>query len=46
VAIDRGNVLHSAQLFASRGLFDAAINEWKKLSSEWPGDGSIFNSIG
>jgi len=46
VAIDRGNVLHSAQLFASRGQFDAAINEWKKLSSEWPGDGSIFNSIG
>ncbi len=46
MAIDRGNVLHSAQLFASRGQFDAAINEWKKLSSEWPGDGSIFNSIG
>jgi len=46
VAIDRGNVLHSAQLFASRGQFDAAINEWKKLASEWPGDGSIFNSIG
>jgi len=46
VAIDRGNILHSAQLFASRGQFDAAINEWKKLSNEWPGDGSIFNSIG
>ncbi|TKB88639.1 MAG: tetratricopeptide repeat protein [Nitrospira sp.] len=46
MAIDRGNVLHSAQLFASRGQFDAAINEWKKLASEWPGDGSIFNSIG
>ncbi|HSL02577.1 MAG TPA: tetratricopeptide repeat protein, partial [Nitrospiraceae bacterium] len=46
MAIDRGNVLHSAQLFASRGQFDAAINEWKKLSTEWPGDGSIFNSIG
>ena len=38
--------LHSAQLFASRGQFDAAINEWKKLSAESPGDGSIFNSIG
>ena len=25
---------------------DAAINEWKKLSAESPGDGSIFNSIG
>jgi tetratricopeptide (TPR) repeat protein len=38
--------LRSAQLFASRGQFDAAINEWKKLSAESPGDGSIFNSIG
>ncbi|MDN5941377.1 MAG: tetratricopeptide repeat protein [Nitrospira sp.] len=46
MAIDRGNVLQSAQLFASRGQFEAAINEWKKLSTEWPGDGSIFNSIG
>ena len=46
MAIDRGSVLHSAQLFASRGQFDAAINEWKKLSNESPGDGSIFNSIG
>jgi tetratricopeptide (TPR) repeat protein len=44
--IDRSTVLHSAQLFASRGQFDAAINEWKKLSVESPGDGSIFNSIG
>lgn len=46
MAIDRSSVLHSAQLFASRGQFDAAINEWKKLSVESPGDGSIFNSIG
>ncbi len=46
MAIDRSSVLHSAQLFASRGQFDAAINEWKKLSTESPGDGSIFNSIG
>ena len=46
MAIDRSTVLHSAQLFASRGQFDAAINEWKKLSTESPGDGSIFNSIG
>jgi tetratricopeptide (TPR) repeat protein len=46
LAIDRSSVLHSAQLFASRGQFDAAINEWKKLSAESPGDGSIFNSIG
>lgn len=46
MAIDRGNVLQSAQLFTSRGQFEAAINEWKKLSTESPGDGSIFNSIG
>ena len=46
MAIDRSKILHSAQLFASRGQFDAAINEWKKLSVESPGDGSIFNSIG
>jgi len=46
LAIDRSSVLRSAQLFASRGQFDAAINEWKKLSIESPGDGSIFNSIG
>lgn len=46
MAIDRSSVLRSAQLFASRGQFDAAINEWKKLSIESPSDGSIFNSIG
>jgi len=46
LAIDRSSVLRSAQLFASRGQFDAAINEWNKLSIESPGDGSIFNSIG
>jgi len=46
LGIDRSKVLHSAQLFASKGQFDAAINEWKKLSAESPGDGSIYNSIG
>ena len=46
MGIDRSKVLHSAQLFASKGQFDAAINEWKKLSAESPADGSIYNSIG
>ena len=46
MGIDRSKVLHSAQLFASKGQFDAAINEWKKLSAESPGDGGIHNSIG
>ena len=43
---DRGKVLHNAQLFASRGQFDAAIAEWKKLITESPADGSLHNSIG
>ena len=46
MGIDRSKVLHSAQLFASKGQFDAAISEWKKLSAESPGDGGIYNSIG
>jgi len=46
LGIDRSKVLHSAQLFASKGQFDAAINEWKKLAAETPADGSIHNSIG
>lgn len=46
MGIDRSKVLHSAQLFASKGQFDAAINEWKKLAAETPADGSIHNSIG
>ena len=46
MGIDRSKVLHSAQLFASKGQFDAAIGEWKKLSAESPADGSIHNSIG
>ncbi|MDF0644198.1 MAG: tetratricopeptide repeat protein [Nitrospira sp.] len=46
MGIDRSKVLHSAQLFASKGQFDAAITEWKKLSAESPADGSIYNSIG
>src|SRR4030095_734622 len=46
LGIDRSKVLHSAQLLASKGQFDAAIGEWKKLSAESPGDGGIHNSIG
>lgn len=43
---DRSRVLQQAQLLASRGQFEAAIAEWKKLATETPGDGSIHNSIG
>lgn len=46
LGIDRGKLLHNAQLFASRGQFDAAIAEWKKLIAESPADGSLHNSIG
>lgn len=43
---DRSKVLQQAQLLASRGQYDAAIAEWKKLATEAPNDGSIHNSIG
>lgn len=43
---DRSRVLQQAQLLASRGQFEAAIAEWKKLATETPGDGSIHNTIG
>ena len=46
MGLDRSKVLQSAQLLASKGQFDAAIGEWKKLSAESPGDGGIHNSIG
>jgi tetratricopeptide (TPR) repeat protein len=43
---DRSRVLQHAQLLASRGQYEAAIAEWKKLASETPADGSIHNTIG
>lgn len=43
---DRSRVLQQAQLLASRGQYEAAIAEWKKLAVETPADGSIYNSIG
>ena len=43
---DRSRVLQQAQLLASRGQYEAAIAEWKKLAVETPSDGSIYNSIG
>lgn len=46
MAVDRSKVLQQAQLLASRGQYDAAIAEWKKLAAESPNDGSIHNSIG
>lgn len=44
--VDRRTVLQNAQLFASKGQYDAAIAEWRKLTADAPTDGTIFNSIG
>lgn len=46
MAADRASILHSAQLHASKGNLDAALNEWKKLAQESPNDGTVHNSIG
>lgn len=46
MAVDRRTVLQNAQLFASKGQYDAAIAEWRKLITDTPNDGTIFNSIG
>jgi tetratricopeptide (TPR) repeat protein len=46
LAVDRRTVLQNAQLFASKGQYDAAIAEWRKLTNDSPADGTIFNSIG
>ncbi|MGC3976065.1 MAG: tetratricopeptide repeat protein [Nitrospira sp.] len=46
MAVDRRTVLQNAQLFASKGQYDAAIAEWRKLTTDTPNDGTVFNSIG
>lgn len=46
MATDRSKVLQQAQLLASKGQYEEAIAEWKKLAAEALNDGSIHNSIG
>lgn len=46
LALDRSKVLQQAQLLASRGQYENAVAEWRKLAAEAPYDGSIHNSIG
>lgn len=46
LAADRTKVLQQAQLLTTRGQYDAAIAEWKKLALDAPNDGTIYNSIG
>ena len=46
MAIDKNTVMKEAQKYASKGQFDKAIAEWKKLLKESPNDANIFNTIG
>lgn len=46
MAIDKHAILESAQLYTSKGQFDKAIAEWKKLITGTPVDATIHNTIG
>ncbi|MBM4124340.1 MAG: tetratricopeptide repeat protein [Nitrospira sp.] len=46
MAVDKNTILEQAQIFSSRGQFDKAIAEWKKLADGTPADGTIYNTIG
>ena len=46
MGVDRRAIAQNAQALASKGQFDAAIAEWKKLLSNSPADGAVHNSIG
>ena len=46
MAVDRNTVMREAQKFASKGQFDKAIAEWRKLAKETPDDPNIYNTIG
>ncbi len=46
MGVDRRAIAQNAQALASKGQFDAAIAEWKKLLSNSSADGAVHNSIG
>lgn len=46
MAIDKSAILESAQLYTSKGQFDKAAAEWKKLTTGAPADATIYNTIG
>lgn len=46
MAADKTTILENAQQFTSKGQYDKAIAEWKKLVTGTPADGTIFNTIG
>jgi len=43
---DKGAILKNAQAFTAKGQYDKAIAEWLKLKADFPGDGTISNTIG
>jgi len=46
MAIDKSIIIKEAQKFVSKGQFDKAIAEWKKLLKDTPDDPNIYNTIG
>jgi tetratricopeptide (TPR) repeat protein len=46
MALDKNAITKEAQKYASKGQYDKAIAEWKKLLKESPKDPNIFNTIG
>ena len=46
MAVDKNAVTKEAQKFATKGQFDKAIAEWKKLLRDFPNDANIHNTIG
>lgn len=46
MAEDKRAIAKKAQLLASKGQYDEAIEEWRKLLTDSPQDGSTYNSIG
>lgn len=46
MAVDRSSLLENAQRLAAHGQLEKAIEEWNKLATDSPTDGTIFNTIG
>ena len=43
--MNKSQIIENAQSFAAQGKVEKAITEWKKLLSETPQDGNIYNTI-
>jgi tetratricopeptide (TPR) repeat protein len=46
VAVDKSSILENAQLYTTKGQYDKAIAEWKKLAAGTAADGTVYNTIG